>query len=342
MITRVQICEKYGISPATFNEVQDLLKAKPQAKHGRILYKIDPRDDFILRCAKNHIYSFGGSGRENGHILPFHRFLCLKFLTTPQKEAVAEIHQRNLASPKFGLGYYKKLEKRFLSRIPKELKDTVKKRKAPSAKQKGAYEMLLRVIGVIVPYSNPLWMDNFFSFLGDAKTKNIIESVVTTRGTRADHQAAMEELSGQQWKNVALDLYMSVFYDIAPMTERDWRYYLGIILPTERKAKSKARGMTTGELRIREGKEPHFQETLRIVAVDLEKKILATLAMKGEGFKHVHQHLNSYTKVGVTRGDVDKPVQGGSFFQNISIVASDREFKSINAEIQGQLADGRS
>jgi hypothetical protein len=342
MITRVQICDDYKISPVTFNAVRHLLKAKETSKHGRLFYSIDNRDDFVLRCARNHIASFGGKGRDNAHILPFHRFLCLKFLTTPQQEAVNEIYQRNLATPKFGLGYYKKLRQRFVARIPKELRALVKKRGEPSKKQRGVYEMLLNVIGVITPYNFPVWMDNFFSFLGDPRTKNVVETVITTRGSRADHQRALDELSGQQWRNTALDLYASVFYDVADLSEEDWRYYLSVILPTEKRAKGSARNMSTGELRVQEGANPHFQETLHFVAVGLEKKIKGTMAMKGEAFKQLHQLIGMYTKIGMATGDVERPNAGGTFFQNISIVPAESSFKTINAEIKGRVADGQA
>lgn len=341
MITRVQICDEYRISPATFNAVKHHLKAKAIPQHGRLFYNIDDRDDFVLRCAKNHIASFGGRGRDNAHILPFHRFLCLKFLTTPQEEAVNEIYQRNLATPHFGLGYYKKLEKRFVARVPKELRSLARKRGVPNKKQLGAYEMMLNVIGVITAYNVPRWLDNFFSFLGDAQTKNIVETVVTTRGSRADHQTALEELSGQQWKNVALDLYTSVFYDVGSLSEEDWRYYLSIILPTEKRSKAKALNMTTGDLRVQEGSNPHFQETLHLVAVGLEKKIRGTMAMKGEGFKQLHQLIGMYTKIGMATGDVERP-NATAFFQSISIVPAESSFKTISAEIKGQVADGHA
>jgi hypothetical protein len=342
VITRVNITEKYKIEPPTFDAVEPMLLAKKKPEHGRVFYNINERDDFVLRCARNHIASFGGKGRDNAHILPFHRFLCLKFLTTPQDEAVSEIYQRNLATDHFGLGYYKKLEARFVARIPKELRRVVKKREAPSEKQLNAYEMMLNVIGVITSYNHPLWMDNFFSFLSSVKTKNIVETVLTSRGSRREHQLALEELSGQQWKNVALDLYNSVFYDVGALSDEDWKYYLSIILPTERRAKSQAKHMSTNDLRVKEGDNPHFQETLRMVAVGLEKKIRATMAMKGEGFKQIHQLINMYAKIGMATGGVERPGAGGTFFQNISVKPSNASFKTINAEITGQVADGRA
>lgn len=342
MLTRIQISEKYGIEQPTFDAVKHLLRAKEEQKHGRLFYRISDRDDFVLRCARNHIASFGAKSRDNYHILPFHRFLCLKFLTTPQEEAVREIHQRNLATPRFGLGYYKQLRTRFVARIPKELRPLVKRRGAPSEKQLGAYTMMLNVIGAITAYNYPKWLDNFFSFLGDARTKNIVETVVTSRGSRADHQRALEELGGQQWKNVALDLYESVFYDTSSLSEEDWRYYLSVILPTEKRSKVQARNMSTGELRVKEGSNPHFQETLHFVAVGLEKKIRGTMAMKGEAFKQLHQLIGMYTKIGMATGDVERPNAGGTFFQNISIVPSNTSFKTINAEIKGQVADGHA
>jgi len=343
MITRVQISEKYKISQATFTAVRPLLQAKEKAKNGRLFFDINPRDDFVLRCARNHIASFGGEGRDNTHILPFHRFLCLKFITTPQKEAVAEIHQRGLTTSKFGIGYYKKLEKRFLSKVPKEIRSTVKRRDEPSKKQLRAYEMFLNVIGVITAYNYPTWVDKFFSVLADTRTKGIIETILTTQGNRADHQTAMEELSGEEWKNVALDLYESLFYDTGFMSDRDWKYYASIILPTEKRAKMLARSMTTDELRIQEGSNAHFQETLQLVARKLEKKIRGALALRGDGFKQLHQLINMYTNVGKSTGDVDRPSNtGGTFFQNISIVPADTEFKTISAEIKGRVADGQS
>jgi hypothetical protein len=342
MITRFQIGEEYGISQATFDCVRHLLIAKETGKHGRHLYDIGDRDDFVLRCARNHISSFGGEGCDNAHVLPFHRFLCLKFLTTPQKEALSEIYQRRLTTDRFGLGYYKKLEKRFVARVPKELRATVKKRAIPTKKQMGAYEMFLNVIGVVTAYNHPLWLDNFLSFLRNAEMKVVVESVLTTRGRRRDHQLALDELSGQQWKEVALDLYTSIFYDIGVMSEADWRYYLSIILPSEKKSKILSRNMTTAELRMQEGTNAHFQETLQLVAVKLQRKIRGTLALKGDTFKQLHQLINMYTGVGKLTGDVDRPNVGGTFFQNISIVPSDREFKTINAEIKGRVADGQA
>jgi hypothetical protein len=343
MISQALICDKYKISPTTFVKVQHLLKAKEVEKHGRHLFDIQPRDDFVLRCARNHVASFGGTGKDTARILPFHRFLCLKFLTTPAKEAISEIHQRNLATTRFGLNYYKKLRERFISRVPKELRPLAKKLGAPNKKQLGAYEMMLNVIGAAVPYEHPKWLDNLFAFIGDGRAKNILETILTSRGSRTDHQRALEELSSQQWQNFALDLYQSVFYDIAIMSEEDWKYYLSVIRPTEKYSRLSAKAMTTDAVRIKEGSDAHFKETMNMVAVDLEKKIRATMAMKGEGFKQLHQLIGTYTKIGVATGDVERPSgQVGTFFQNISIVPAESTFKTINAEIKGQVADGQA
>lgn len=341
MLTRVQISEKYRISQATFNGVRHLLVAVEQSKHGRTFFNIGDRDDFVLRCARNHIASFGLEVSNHTRVLPFHRFLCLKFLTTPHDEAITEIYQRNLTTPKFGVDYYKHLERKFVLRAPKELKDLVRKRGVPTKKQRGMYEMLLNVIGVITPYNLPDWMDNLFTELVDPRAKTILETVLTTRGSRADHQIGLEDLSRRQWRNVALDLYTSVFYDIGSLSEEDWRYYLSIILPSEKQSKILAKRMTTGELRVKEGLNAYYQETLQVVAVDLQRRICATMALKGDAFKQIHQIINTYTNIGKLTGDVDQPSVTGTYFHNISLVPADGEFKTISAEIKGKVADGR-
>jgi len=342
MLTRVQISEKYGISQATFNGIRHLLVSAEKSRHGRTFFDIGDRDDFVLRCACNHIASFGLGVNDHVRVLPFHRFLCLKFLTTPPDEAVTEIHQRNLTAPKFGVGYYKQLQKRFVSRVPKELRDLVKKQGVPTKKQRGMYEMLLNVIGVITPYNLPDWMDNLFTELVDPRVKTTLETVLTTRGSRADHQTGLEELSRRQWRNVALDLYTSVFYDVGSLSEEDWRYYLSVIHPSEKRPKILARRMTTVELRVKEGSNAHYQETLQVAAVDLQRRICAATELKGEAFKQIHQVINTYTNIGKMTGDVDQPIATGAYFHNISIVPSDREFKTIGAEIKGQTANERA
>jgi len=332
MLTRAQICRKYQITPQTFDGVRKLLEAQPTPKHGNVFYALTPNDEIALTCARNHIYSFGSDEpRATARVLPFHRFLSLRLLTTPIEDILDELHYRHLISNKFGKEYLKKLHGRFVKRLPKTLQPVVRELDEPPAELSDAYDLMMEVLGIGVMYEEPLWLELFFDLVGDARVKDKVETIFTTHGEMAEHQRALEEQTSFRWQPAAVEIYKSMFYDISPMNDADWDYYLRRLRVSERQHKRAARDMTTSEFNVREGLRPNFRETMEVAQLQLQRAInnLYDIGIDATT-KRLATMLGLYTKLGAATGEELQTKTDSRFFETIRITDGPSEFKVID------------
>jgi len=331
MLTRAQIYKKFGISPSTFVEVSVLLESKPKSQHGNVFYDLTKNDKIMLECAQNHGASFKTDGRAVVHLLPFHRFLCLRFLTTPLDDVMDELRYRNLVTQRFKYEYLKKVHGRFISRIPKALRAIARKKAPPTRELEPQYRLMLRVLGIEMPYDNPLWIEIMFESVSDRRLKQLTETVFTTRGDKKDQQATLAELTGYRWKDVGVDVYRSLFYDLYAMDDSDWDYYTGFLAPPERKAKKRAYRMSTNELRVFEGVRPNFEAAMEIVQLNLQKLVQTTYDIGlGGDTKKLSQLISMLKSVGVARGEeLDAGGRGGTFFETVKLIPKPRKVRTL-------------
>ena len=313
-LSRVQICDRFGLRAASFDAVSQFISCTPVPVRGVVVYPLTPKDEFILGCARVHGASFGGENNEI-HTLPFHRFLCLRFLTSSVKETIIEIEQRNLATSRFSRVYLGHLASWFAKRLPAVLRPIVKKKRADTAEEEAMLRTLLKVLGIEWTYDNPQWIDDLFKPFPDHEARKIFELTLTTKGTREEKQAALEELLRFQWGAHPLDMYEGVFYDRGTMSDADWNYYISVLLPSDAKAYEAARVETTNAFIIREGMKPHFEEMRRYMAVELEKKIHGLFRINDS--KAIGSHVAAYAKLASMEGGGGSTTEG--YFSGIRI-----------------------
>ena len=273
MLTRAQLIRKYGLKSQTFDAIRGSLEAQPQGRHGNVFYDLTENDKLAVECSRNHNYSFGSDDQSVIHVMPFHRFMCLRFLTTSLEDLLDEIHYRHLVSTKFGKEYLKKLHGRFIKRLPKSLQELAREKAEPPKDLVNQYRLMLEVLGLGMLYDEPLWLETYFELLGDSGVKALVETIFTTQGDVREQQKALEELTGYQWKERGVDIYKTMFYDVDPMNSSAWKYYESRLKVSERQRKQAALGMSTTEFCVREGIRPHFQGTMEVAQMNLQRAI---------------------------------------------------------------------
>lgn len=333
MLTRAQICKKFKITSPTFDVIKGLLVAQPKSQHGNIFYKLNEKDALVLGCAKNHNESFRTATKGTSVLLPFHRFLCLRFLTTSLDDLMDEIRFRNLASHKLTKSVLTRMQGRFFRQLPKPLQTIARKKAPPSAKMTKTYDLMLQVLGIDTFYHEPMYLEGFFELIGDARIKQLVEAVFTTRGDKADHQKALEELAMYRWNDTAVDIYKSAFYDIYSMNENDWMHYWSFLKTSERKYKQRAREMTTAELKVQEGLKPHFREAMEMTAMNLQRMLKEAYDLGlSSDTKTLANLIGMFTKVGAASGEEMRAAveDSGGSFETVSIIPAKRKHKTID------------
>jgi hypothetical protein len=332
MLTKAQLCKKYQVDPQTFNDIRKHLDAQPIPKRGNVFYALTPGDEMALACARNHNHSFSSTKpHASMHVLPFHRFLSLRLITTPLDDILDELHYRHLVSDKLGKEYLKKTHGRFVNRLPKELRPVVRDLAEPPSDLEKAYSVMLEVLGIGAIYDDPIWLELYFDLVSDARVKDKVETIFTTHGEVGEQQRALEEQTGYCWQSTAIEIYKTMFYDINPMSDADWEYYLGQLRVSERQHKRAARDMTTTEFNVREGLKPSFRETMEVAQMNLQRAInnLYDISLDANT-KKLATMLGIYTRLGGATGEEMKAQGDGAFFETANIVDAVPDFKTID------------
>lgn len=256
--TRQQILTKYGLNIAAFNFIMGTqqLSGDFVDADGKRVIDITPEDDLVLRSARNSIYCFGSGTYSKGKLrgvraLPFHRFLCLRFLTIPVFEAYEEIFQLGLLRAKsvFTLAHMKRMHDRFIALCPEEIIGDIKELRVPENKE--AFKAFMSAIDVVNLYSNPAIVEDLSTFLG---VRVPLEVMLTTTAGSAEVREAMDRKMNVTART-AMDIvaYRRVFYDIHSLACDDVEAYLYLLPPSERALKKGAQGKDLPALAISSG-----------------------------------------------------------------------------------------
>ena len=268
-LTQIQLCQKYGISSWTFKTVKDLLTKDTSAvQHGQMFYDLTEEDDLLLICAGAHSASFATSKHR---LLPFHRFLCYRLMTTNRDEVLEDLYARGLVTDRFGKSNLSHIEGHLISRLPSVLRGYVADKACPRPEHIALFKKALLVIGANPLYDNPVWADDFALSLANPQAKINVEAILTTNGSMADKVTAMSDLCGFSWPAQALTLYESLFYDIGYMSDADIEFYFKYLTPTERRAKKESAKLTPLMLSVLHNQAAHIEEAQRVAAIKISK-----------------------------------------------------------------------
>lgn len=285
-LSRAQILTKFDLKPRTLEVLLGslMLDSKFESKHGRRLMTVNGEQKFLLSCAQNYIDSFSSARFNHSRIsgipsLPFHRFLALRFLTTPLDEIFEEIFLLNLLPSKarFKKETFKKLYARFLKRIPAELKSLVKGRKAPKTKkEKLLYDALLSVLNIYEFYHRPEYVDQLMFFSG---MKKKVELFLSTTSSSSDIAKFLTKQTGVPVKEKAISAFRMLFYSIREISDHDLEAYFAMIQPSERKGQREAMSKSINQLAMSLGVE-HLGETRDVLE-----------GIKRQALKELSQHM---------------------------------------------------
>jgi len=260
LLTRQQLLTQFDIRATSLEFLinSHQLDGAFQSLNGQRVLEISDKDRFLLESARNSIYSFGygtvnRSVVHGVHALPFHRFLCLRFLTTPVEEIYEEIFQLGLLESK---AYYKlpdlqKAHKRFLSRCPAEIAPLAAERKPPDTDDlKKLFQQFLYAIDVGLYYAEPESVEDLSFYL---RFKDELDVLLTTDALRGEVAAAFGTSRGLKVEPDAIGMYRSLFYAVFDITPEDFDAYLPLLKKSDREAKKRAVGKKFVDIMVEMG-----------------------------------------------------------------------------------------
>lgn len=239
--TKSQLLTKYDIPAAAFEVLQggDHFSSPFKAKNGLSVVAPTKEDEFALECARLTTAGFRGAP-----LLPYHRFLVLRFLCLPVQDVYEELINVGLLASRerFKVSFLEKIFKKLKERAPKEIQKVFDTKEPPGPKAQvslARFKKFLSIMNIRFFYENPDHVEDLGFFL---KSRDVCELILTTSGTND----AIAEFFTQHIKAAipcdAIVAYRLLYYAAHELSTEDWKSYLATIPPDERKAKTDARG----------------------------------------------------------------------------------------------------
>jgi hypothetical protein len=265
-----QILGDYKLSLRTIEDLlaRGLLKGKPKAAKGKIFIEIDNYNDFILRSAANDIFSFK-SAHTDVPVLPFHRFLCLRFVNTTALETYNELTGIGVIGKTSTLKksnitrYYAQ----FLRKCPVEIRSFIADRMEPIKKTDlRLFRTFLDVVGVLGYYDAPGCFDDLSFFI---EHRDDVEPIMTTISSAEQVAEAVSKMTGYEVPAAIMGIYRTMLYATHDMQPHDRSVYFASLPPRERQLRSSAAGLRIYEFMVRSGMDGVCEH--RIVLDELQK-----------------------------------------------------------------------
>jgi len=237
--TKSQLLTKYDIPFEAFEVIQgsDKFKSRIYAKNGLSVVSPSKEDQYALECARLTMSGFRGAP-----LLPYHRFLVLRFLCLPVKDVYEELINTGLLASKyrFDITYLKKIHKAMVKRAPKNIKKMFETQEFPKSDAgKKLLDTFLSIVNVRFFFNNPDRVDELSFMLN---TKLIYELILTTSGANDAIAEFFSKRTRGQIPEESIRGYRVLFYAVHEMNNEHWKNYLSMVAPDERKAKTDARG----------------------------------------------------------------------------------------------------
>lgn len=309
-LSRSQVLTKYGISFKTYEALRkgNFLKGPVTYGSGKEFIEASEHNDFVLKSARNDIYSFGNGlrGHSGGHgggiTVPFHRFLLLRFMNTPAAETLEEMIQIGLIHPdtRFRRTEINRYYSRFVDRLPESLKKAIIAGNEPVKPDlKKQFHTMLKVLGIDAYYDHPEMIDQI-SFL--VKAKGTIEPILSTTSSADDVAELCCRLLHAPGRVTveAIVAYRALFYAIHELPKHDLSAYKGIIPPDEKRSKAAAFGQTLTEYGARKGidQAADTRAILETIKKDAQRAYLkhSQWAQTDQGLQAMRAHLDTFFK----------------------------------------------
>jgi hypothetical protein len=276
--------ESAGILSLSWNVHNGLQKCSPDAKALQ-----------VLKCSSNHPFSFTKNS-EFG-LLPFYRFLFLRFMQMPAEDIHFELLERNLIhSDRLTVEEVEAMQTVFLDNIPSPLQARTRKQLPPKTKiEQAQLDTLLRVCDIDLAYHHPE-LDSSFTFMSDPDTKAIIDAILSTQGSFEAVRNFLTEVLAFDISIQGLAFYQSMFHDLSPLGRDDLKVYLKYVRPSTREHIRLAVGRPLEDYRVQSGLEDRvsIDTTLKVIKDHTVKELIrATVVKTPESAKDFTSHLRS-------------------------------------------------
>jgi hypothetical protein len=312
--SRPQIRREYQITEGTLVDLEanELLVLDWVVKHGLYVTTLTADSKRVLDCAKNHLLTYGA--RASFAIVPFQRFLFLRFLQMPVEDIYEDLVARNLVQPShFPISVVEKMLAEFKANLPKQLRASIGTYKAPTTKvAKRQLDIVLQVCDIPIAYAHPE-LEQKFAFMADEQIKLIIDAALSTRSSFAEAQKFLAEIAEISIKIEGLAFYQNLFHDLGILDRESVQEHLKAQKPSVREQLQLAIGGTLADYRTKSGidDEHDLDQTMSVLKeYTIRELIKATIVKTPEAAKTFNAHLKSLMLI-VDRGDRQKAATSG-------------------------------
>lgn len=272
-----QVLSEYKVSLRTFEELcgRGLLKGDLAAKQGKVFLELTSHNDFVLRCAANDIHSFKFA-QSDVPVLPYHRFLCLRFVNTSFQETYDELVGIGIIN-KFGAIKKSTLSRyhaQFVRKCPVELREYIDSKTEPIKKEPlRRFRLMLEVLGIQGYYDTPQCVEEMSFFIDH---KEHLEPVLTTISTAEEVAEVFGKMANLTIPANLLGSYRTLFYAVHTMQPHDRSVYFASLPPKERHLRINAADMRIQEFVLKQGLDNIYEQ--RVLLDELQKMARLSLA----------------------------------------------------------------
>lgn len=278
--SRPKICREFGITDRTLRHLERYgqITFSWEAYHGMLRTTLDDDQRLTLECGRLDVHSLTNR-HESYRVLPFERFLLLRFFQVEADELYDELVDRNLIHRKYmGLEEIERHYGVFYDAIPDSLKECVRAKREPNKKEKVAFERLLAVNGILQVYQQP-FVEQSFEMLSEDNVKMVIEAATATTSDITDICHFLSEATGVEFNSSAVIFYQWLFSDYSRMRAEDLKVYTKTLSPAHRGLISSALNKTVGDLRAALGMtgEIGYKDAYNIAMREVTKRLFQVM-----------------------------------------------------------------
>ena len=302
--SRGQILADYKLSLATFENIlgHGFLKGGVVKERGKNFYEIGAHNHFVFRSAANDIASFK-MVKTDIPVLPFHRFLSLRFVNTSPGETYEEAVSIGLL-PKNG--QYKKsvlsrYYSQFLRNVPLEIRNSIILKQEPVPKEgRRLFRLFLKVLGILVYYDTPELIDDLGYLLG---YRDFIEPLMTALGSAEEVSSALGKMVNPTaalplMPSHAVNAYRNLYYSSHEIGSTDLASYFKTLPEIDRAIREVALNRSIGEFSAREGLSCEHKRVLELLRSEAQAEFLKQTQLRtGTSIQAARSNLDTILKV---------------------------------------------
>jgi hypothetical protein len=258
--SRPRIAKEFRINEKTLSwlERTGRVNIEWRADNGLLVADLSEDTQRVLRCASAAIPAL--KVPEGVTLLPFQRFLHLRFLQLSIDDIYQELQDRNLINPNvFPLSQLETLRELFISGLPLLVQRLMRTGMRPETEEeKLEFATVLDVCELAIAYQHPE-LEQAFKFMTEGPVKDCLDCALSTKATLVEVQTFLRELADFPISIEGLAFYQSLFHDIALVPPEQFKKYLKLLKPSLRPKMMLAVNCTMEDFRLKSGYERDFE-----------------------------------------------------------------------------------